>query len=175
MKRRCNTDVQFWLDPWFIDVLSAAFFIIAYNADGASMRLPSRSQGRPGFLSSMEFALFFPILVLTLIAIVQFSQVLAVDARLSGASREGARIAACGGDSTQITNAVYATLPPAERHLVTIQTNAVLSDGTPAPLTPGVDVVVRVSVLTKNVVGHPLAFVVANNQELVGQTVMRKE
>jgi TadE-like protein len=139
------------------------------------MLLSSQRRGRPGFLNAMEFALFFPILVLTLIAIVQFSQVLAVDARLSGASREGARIAACGGDSTQITNAVFAALPPGERHLVSIYTNAVQSDGSPAPLTPGVDVVVRVSVMTKKVVGHPLAFVVSNNQELVGQTVMRKE
>ncbi len=139
------------------------------------MRLPSKRQGRPGFFSSVEFGLFFPILMLTFIAIVQFSQVLAVDARLSGASREGARIAASGGDSIQITNAVYAALLPAERYLVSIETNAVQADGTAAFLTPGVDVVVRVSVPTKKVVPHPLAFVIAGNQELVGQTVMRKE
>ena len=139
------------------------------------MRLQSRRQRRPGFFSSVEFGLFFPILMLTLIAIVQFSQVLAVDARLSGASREGARIAASGGDSTQITNAVYAALLPAERYLVSVQSNAVDSNGVPVPLTPGVDVVVRVSVPTKKVVAHPLAFVIAHNHELVGQTVMRKE
>ena len=92
-----------------------------------------------------------------------------------GQAEREARVAASGGDSTQITNAVYAALLPRERNLVAILTNAINSDGSPAPLTPGVDVVVRVSVRTAAVVPHPLAWVVANNHELVGQTVLRKE
>jgi Flp pilus assembly protein TadG len=139
------------------------------------MRVSKGRKRRRGFLSSLELIFYMPLLVLTLIAVVQFSQVLAADARLSGASREGARVAASGGNANQISNAVYAALLPSERSLVSIQTNAIQSDGNPAPLTPGVDVVVRVSVLTKQVVPHPLPFVIAKNQELVGQTVMRKE
>jgi Flp pilus assembly protein TadG len=139
------------------------------------MRIPNRGPRRAGFISSFEFMLYVPLLILTLIAVVQFSQVLAADARLSGASREGARVAASGGNGTQITNAVYAVLLPAERSLAIIQSNAVDANGNPAGLTPGVDVVVRVSMMTNNVVAHPLPFVIAYNQELVGQTVMRKE
>jgi Flp pilus assembly protein TadG len=137
-----------------------------------------RIQGRParaGFVNTVEFMLYMPLLMFTLIVIVQFCLVLAAEARLSGASREGARVASSGGNATQITNAVDALLLPAERTRVTIQTNAVDSSGNALNLTPGVDVVVRVSIKTKDLVPHPLAFVISNHQELVGQTVMRKE
>jgi hypothetical protein len=106
---------------------------------------------------------------------VQLSQVLAAEARLAGASREGARVAASGGDCTQITNAVYAGLLPGECPLVTVETNATNPDGSPASLTPGVEVVVRVSVATSQVVVNPFLMVIPANQILVGQTVMRKE
>ena len=139
------------------------------------MRVRKRSPARAGFLNTVEFMLFVPLLMFILVAIVQFSQLLAADARLSGASREGARVAASGGNGTQISNAVYALLLPAERSLATIQTNAVDADGNPVGLAPGVDVVVAVSIMTNKIVAHPLALVMASNQELVGQTVMRKE
>jgi Flp pilus assembly protein TadG len=139
------------------------------------MRISKRSPKRAGYLNTIEVMIYMPILILTLVAIVQFSQVLAADARLSGASREGARVAASGGNATQITNAVHALLLPKERHLATIETNAVDASGNPLSLTPGVDVVVRVGVSTKKIVPRPLAFVIVNHHQLVGQTVMRKE
>ena len=130
---------------------------------------------RPGYLNSVEFLFYAPIVAVTIVAVVQFAQVLAAEARYSAASREGARVAASGGDCTQISNAVFAALLPAERSLVAIETNATNSDGSPATLTPGVDVVVRVSVGTDQIVLSPLRIVIGPNHVLVGQTVMRKE
>jgi Flp pilus assembly protein TadG len=139
------------------------------------MSIPRRSRARGGFINTVEFLLYAPLLLFTLLVIVQFCLVLAADARLAGASREGARVAATGGNGAQITNAVDALLLPAERSKVTIQTNAVDSAGNALDLNPGVDVVVRVSIKTKDIVPHPLALVISGHQELVGQTVMRKE
>jgi hypothetical protein len=138
------------------------------------MRLQPR-KARAGYLNSVEFLLYMPIVALTFLAVVQFAQVLAAEARLAGASREGARVAASGGDCEQITNAVFAGLLPAERSLVSVETNATNADGSPASLTPGSDVVVRVSAPTSSIVKSPLLMVTFNNQVLVGQTVMRKE
>ena len=139
------------------------------------MRIHQRRPKRGGFINTVEFLLYLPFLLFTLIVVVQFCFILAADARLAGASREGARVASSGGDAIQITNAVDAMLLPAERPKVSIYSNVVDQYGNPLNLNPGVDVVVRVTLKTADLVPHPLAFVVSNHQLLVGQTVMRKE
>jgi hypothetical protein len=130
---------------------------------------------RAGYVNSVEFMLYLPIVILLFIAIVQFSKVLAAEARLAGASREGVRVAASGGNAAQIAEAVKAGLLPAEKDLVSIETNAVDSEGRPASLVPGAIVVVRVSVPTAKVISKPIDLVMDTNRQLVGQTVMRKE
>ena len=139
------------------------------------MLLAKRKTSRPGFMNSVELIMVLPIVIFTFLAIVQFSQILAAEARLSGASREGARVAASGGSSQQIRKAVLAGLLPREHKLVQIETNALDSECAPASIPPGSEVVVRVSVATRDVVPSALLLVLVNNRELVGQTVMRKE
>jgi hypothetical protein len=139
------------------------------------MTIPRRSQARAGFVNTVEVLLYAPLLLFVLLVVVQFCLVLAAEGRLAGASREGARVASSGGDAAQINHAVDALLLPRERRKVEIYTNAVDSSGNALQMNPGVDVVVRVSIKTKDAVPHPLALVFSNHQELVGQTVMRRE
>jgi len=139
------------------------------------VRLPGRRQRRRGFMSTLELLLFLPVIVVMFLAVVQFAQVLAAEARLSGASREGARVAASGGNNRQIRKAVHAGLLPGEREKVKIETNVLGSDGSPSSVPPGSDVVVRVSVPTRDIVPSALLMVIVNNRVLIGQTVMRKE
>jgi hypothetical protein len=154
---------------------TAVLGLSASDWDIPQMARKNHRVQRAGFLNSIEFGLYLPIVILLFVAIVQFSKVLSTEARLAGASREGVRVAASGGNSTQISNAVFAALLPVEKNLVSIETNAVDSQGHPAVLVSGAVVVVRVSMPTKKAVSKPLSFVFNGNQELVGQTVMRKE
>jgi len=130
---------------------------------------------RPAFLSSVELMFYLPIVIVTFLAVVQFSQILAAEARMSAGSREGARVAASGGNCRQIHKAVFAALLPGEKKFVTIETNAMDSQGSPANLPPGSEVVVRVSVPARDIVPSALLLVIGKNRVLVGQTVMRKE
>jgi len=135
-------------------------------------RSPSR---RAGYVSTVEVLFYLPLIIVLLLAIVQFAKVLSVEARLSGASREGGRVAACGGNAKQINEAVYLALLPAEKDFVRIEANSVDSQGKPLPSLPGGAVVVRVSMPTAKAVSNPLGFILDKNRLLVGQTVMRKE
>lgn len=139
------------------------------------MPLRKRIHSRPAFVNTLELIFYLPIVILLFVAIVQFSLVLAAEARLSGASREGVRVAASGGNSEQISQAVFAGLKPSERKLVSIETNAVDSGGHPASLNSGIAVVVRVSMPTTSILAKPLHMVFDKNRVLIGQTVMRKE
>ncbi len=138
------------------------------------MAMMKKPLSRPGYIGSVEVAFYFPLIILLLVAIVQYSKILSVEARLAGASREGARVAASGGSAKQINDAVYAALLPAEKDLVCVESNAVGSDG--KPLTPSIEsVAVRVTMPTIKAVSVPLGFILDKNRLLVGQTVMRRE
>ena len=130
---------------------------------------------RPGYISTVEVVFYLPLVILAFAAILQFSKVLSVEARLAGASREGVRVAASGGNSAQISDAVFAAMLPAEKNLVSIESNAVDSQGKPLSMVAGETVVVRVSMPTTNAVSSPLGFILDKNRVLIGQTVMRKE
>ncbi|HZZ81918.1 MAG TPA: TadE/TadG family type IV pilus assembly protein [Gemmataceae bacterium] len=135
----------------------------------------ARKTRRPGFVNAVELIFVLPIVIITFIVIVQFSQILAAEARLCGASREGARVAASGGNTRQIRKAVHSCLLPREHKMVQIETNALESDGGPKSVPPGTEVVVRVSVATKDIVPSTLLSCFFDKNVLVGQTVMRKE
>src|SRR4051812_40145372 len=95
------------------------------------MHLPKRNRVRPGYLNSVELILFLPLVIFSFAIIVQYSQVLAAEARLFAAAREGSRVAASGGNSHQISQAVFPVMRPAERNQVIIETNVVDSSGNP--------------------------------------------
>jgi TadE-like protein len=139
------------------------------------MLVRKQTRARRGFMNSLELVFILPIIIIILVVIVQFSQILAAEARLSAASREGARVAASGGNTHQVRHAVHAALLGRERGQVKIETNAIGSDGDPVNLPPGSDVVVRVSIPTKEVVPSAILLVLVNNRVLIGQSVMRKE
>ena len=139
------------------------------------MQLPKRRSVRPGYLNSVELILFLPLVIFSFAIIVQYNQVLAAEARLFAAAREGARVAASGGNSHQIGQAVFPAMRPSERDQIVIETNVVDSHGDPISVMPGSDVVVRVSIPIRDVVPSALLLIFMTERDLVGQTVMRKE
>lgn len=63
--------------------------------------------------SVIEFALVLPILLLVVFGITEFGRALMTVNVLNAAAREGARVAAVGGDSTSAVNRVIAVLQAA--------------------------------------------------------------
>jgi hypothetical protein len=70
---------------------------------------PTSGRGRTGN-ASVELLLLLPVLIAVIVAGVEFSMLLAVRQQLTAASREGARVAALGGDEQAIKDAVWHTL-----------------------------------------------------------------
>jgi hypothetical protein len=69
-------------------------------------RFAARLLGERG-AAAVEFALVLPLLILLFIGIVEFSQALQVQARLSAAAREGARVVALTSDPAKAITAVH--------------------------------------------------------------------
>jgi hypothetical protein len=145
------------------------------DCEDTPMMALRRTKRRPGFINAVELIFVLPIVIITFIVIVQFSQILSAEARLCSASREGARVAASGGNNHQIRRAVHGCLLQREHKLVEIETNVLESDGGPKSVPPGSEVVVRVSVATKDIVPSALLSYFFDKSVLTGQTVMRKE
>jgi len=136
------------------------------------------SASRIGAIVAMELLLVFPLMMAIFFGTVEYGLWLAAEARLFNASREGARVAAAGGNLDDVKAAVKASLLMGEQNLVEIQ--AVLTDppNSTQPVAPGSPVAVMVSASPKSV-GVPdyLRFIGVSiaNRCLIGQTVMRKE
>src|SRR5436305_6480467 len=99
---------------------------------------PRRARRRAGV--AVELLLVFPILLSLLLAMVQFSMLLAARQQLAGASREAARVAAQGGDRTAVQLA--ASLYLGQGNLSTAQVHAVLTEADGVPLPSGAPVAV---------------------------------
>ncbi len=69
----------------------------------------TRNRARRGSLT-VELILVLPILMILLVAMVQFSVVLAARQQLLAASRDGARVGARGGNESEVTTAVKQAL-----------------------------------------------------------------
>jgi Flp pilus assembly protein TadG len=141
-------------------------------------RARRKNANRPGAILAMELLLVLPLMMAIFFGTVEYGMLLAAEARLSNASREGARVAAAGGNLDDVKAAVKASLLMGEQNLVEIQ--AVLTDppSSTQPVSPGSPVTVNVSAPAKSV-GVPdylrfVGFSIANRC-LIGQTVMRKE
>ena len=144
------------------------------NRKASARRAPGP---RHGGIMAMELLLILPLMMAIFFGTVEYGLLLAAEARLFNASREGARVAAAGGNLDDVKAAVKATLLKGEQNLVDIQ--AVLTDppNSTQPVPPGSPVAVKVSATAKTLVPDFLRFIGMSiaNRCLSGQTVMRKE
>jgi hypothetical protein len=141
------------------------------------MRAKRKEQGparRRGSLT-IELLLLLPILFAVLLAVVEFSQLIEADQRLSAASAQGARVAAQGGDAEEVAHAVRQVLGKGRLSQAKILARLTDRDGRPIPSGETVEVVVVIP--AKKAVPDLLAFFgfSLGKRELVGQTAMRKE
>ena len=140
--------------------------------------LRTRKRPRRGILA-FELLLVLPILLLVVLAAVQFSLTLHARQQLVAASREGCRVAALGGDLSEIAKTIRRTLgngrlADAEIEL-TDETGKPISEGVTVP--SGDSVAVWLRLPTVHVVPDLLRFMGYSIQrdELVARTVMRRE
>jgi hypothetical protein len=136
----------------------------------AESRPPRRHRRRAGI--ALETLLLLPVVLLVALAVIEFSLVLGARERLLVASREGARVAALGGDERAVDEAV-------RRHLgdgafQDAKIDMLLKDPqTHQPLHTGDPVGVWVSLPAREAAPDPLGFF--GDETLVAGTVMRKE
>jgi Flp pilus assembly protein TadG len=127
----------------------------------------------------VELFLVFPILLALLLGMIQFSMTLFSNQQLASASREGARVAALGGDLDEIETTVRRTLGDgrlAEAEVVVVnQEGQLLTSGQQVSSGDAVEVYVRVPATTA--VPDLLRFIGYSIKDdmLVGRTVMRRE
>jgi hypothetical protein len=123
----------------------------------------------------VELLLVLPLLVALLVGMVEFSMLLVARQHLLTASREGARVAALGGDQDEVAHAVYRYL--GEGRLADAEVVAVLDDEAGRPIPSGEAVEVRVRLPANHAVPDLLRFVGISiaKDEIVARTVMRKE
>jgi Flp pilus assembly protein TadG len=119
--------------------------------------------------------LTLPLLLALVAALVEFSLVLAARQQLSAASREGARVAALGGDLQAVTLAAQRVLGTGS--LSQAQVSAVLTDAGGLPLPSGEPVQVTVQIAAGQVAPDLLGLIgfSLRRQTLTAATVMRKE
>lgn len=125
-------------------------------------------------ISAVEVMLVLPILLLVLLAAIQFSETLTLEDRMAEASRQGARVAATGGDETAIRNAIQNVIGTSIYNQSTVTIGYVnTNDG----VAGHVSVQVTVSVPAKNAAPNYLSIIGFDNSNdsIVGQTVMRME
>jgi Flp pilus assembly protein TadG len=129
---------------------------------------------RQGSLT-VELILVLPILVIVLVAMVQFSVVLAARQQLLAASREGARVGARGGNESEITGTVRQALGSSSMADATV-TCQILADD-PKNAGPGRECVqVTIQVPTQRVVPGFLSWMARLvEDDLTVCTVMHRE
>lgn len=128
---------------------------------------------------TVEMTLLFPVVLLLFLGMIEFSMMLHARQQLLAASREGARVAALGGDLDEVRQAVRlylgnGRLGDADVRLTATNTEPV-QDTREIP--SGERVEVWVSIPAGYVVPDLLRIVgySIRNEELVARTVMRKE
>jgi len=129
---------------------------------------------RTGTLA-IELLFVLPLLLIVVLATVEFSLWLMAQQQVALASREGARAAAQGGDINAVQLAVLQVLGPNRAGLAQVQ--AFLTDANGQPLLSGAPVTVQVMLPVSAVVPDllVLAGISIRNEIIASQTVMRKE
>lgn len=125
-------------------------------------------------IGAFELLLILPILLLLLLAGVQFSATLSAEDKIAEASRQGARVAAAYGDENAIRDAIRNVLGAQIYSKATITIKYVESDDVSVS---ALSVVVMVSVPTKEVAPGYLKVIGINEDDepIIGHTVMRME
>jgi Flp pilus assembly protein TadG len=132
-------------------------------------RLPRRGS------FAVEMLVLLPIFITLVLAVVEISLMLAVSHQLAAASREGARVAAQGGDEQEVDDAVQRSLGNGKLSQASI--DAILTDNQGRPLHAGDPVVVEVSIPATDAIPDVLRFIgwTLQDETLRGRTIMRKE
>lgn len=129
---------------------------------------------RTGSLT-MELLLVLPILMVLVLAMLEFSLIFVARQQLTAASREGARVAAIGGTAPEVQAAVRTFLGQGTLAAATV--TSVLLDSKGEPLPSGAPVQVVVTLPTAQAVPNllaPFGFSLADDV-LYARTIMRKE
>jgi TadE-like protein len=137
-----------------------------------------KRQERRGSLT-VELILVFPILLGLLLGMIEFSMLLFSRQQLTAASREGARIAALGGELQDVERTVVRCLGDGRL----ADAEVVMTDAAGHPITTadavptGEPIEVWVRLPAKHAVPDLLWFIgySIRNDEIVARTVMRKE
>jgi Flp pilus assembly protein TadG len=131
-------------------------------------RRTTAPSARTGALLAMELLFILPFLLLFVLAMVEFTFLITAETRLAAASREGARVAALGGDADDI-QAKLDTIFGMQASDVTFQV-AYLNESQ----NPGDPVRVAVSAVATALVPNYLSIVGFNLKDrvLTAQTVM---
>ncbi len=136
---------------------------------------PQRCRNRRAGSLMIELLFVLPLLLIVVLATVEFSLWLTAQQQVTLASRAGARAAARGGDQNDVQLAVQQVLGPNWSNVA--QVNAALTDDNGQPLPSGSPLVVQVLVPAGNVVPDllVLAGISIQSEIIASQTVMRKE
>src|SRR5262245_50236664 len=137
---------------------------------------PGSRKARRG-LAATEFLLIVPLLLIVVFGCVEICMIVVAEQRLAEASREGARIAALGGDYHDVCQTVHTTLG-SDRYAKVEVIAPQLTDADGRPLSSnelppsGTQLVVITKVKARDVVPSLLGLA---GDFLAGRTIMRKE
>ncbi|MCS6975910.1 MAG: pilus assembly protein [Gemmatales bacterium] len=141
-------------------------------------RFGQREARRRGSVT-VEMTLLFPVVLLLFLGMIEFSMMLHARQQLLAASREGARVAALGGDLDEVRQAVRLYLGNGRLGDADVRLTATSSEPVQdvREIPSGEPVEVWVSIPAGYVVPDLLRIVgySIRNEELVARTVMRKE
>ena len=131
----------------------------------------AQKPNRPAALA-IELMLALPILMALVLGMVQFSLMISARQQVTGAAREGGRVAALGGSDVEIQATVDRFFGAK-----VAQVQTALADPSGDPIAAGDPVTVVVRVRTSCLVPELLGFIgfSMKNQEIVARAVMRKE
>lgn len=134
-----------------------------------------RARKRRSGSLTVELLFVLPLLLIIVLAAVEFSLWLAAQQQVALASREGARAASRGGNAGDVLLAVNQVLGPARAGIAQVQ--ATLTDSNGQPLPSGEPLTVLVALPAGGVVPDllVLAGLSIRNELIISQTVMRKE
>lgn len=141
-------------------------------------RLGRITPHRRGYLT-LELLFVFPLLIMLLAGMIQLSMTLHARQQLVAACREGARVAALGGDATDVERAVHRSLGDGRLGessvLLTTEEDQPLASARQVP--PGEPVAVWVRLPTARAVPDLLRFIgySIRDDEIVARTIMRRE
>ena len=130
---------------------------------------------RRSAMLAIELLFVLPVLLIVVLATVEFSLWLSAQQQVALASREGARVAAQGGSADDVQQTVQLVLGPNWSSAAQVAASLNDSDGNPLPAGAPVSVLVTLPAGTVVPDLLVLAGFSIGNEIIASQTVMRKE